>query len=254
MQLKGDIEFREVTFAYPTRPQQPALDAFDLSVAAGEKVALVGPSGAGKSTVINLLLGFYEPLSGAIRFDGAAAETLRLSELRKHIAIVEQEPALFAGSIMDNIRYAAPNGEANECDVVQAAKHANIHDFVSKLPMGYGTRVGNRGLQLSGGQKQRIAIARALLRNPRILILDEATSALDSENEEKVQTALRRLMQGRTTIIISHRPSTIAHADRLVVMNNGRVVRDGARRHKFERNGRHVVEDTFRHASSRLNN
>ncbi|HEX4158765.1 MAG TPA: ABC transporter ATP-binding protein [Rhizomicrobium sp.] len=229
-QLKGDIEFRDVTFAYPMRPQQLALDSFDLSVIAGERVALVGPSGAGKSTVISLLLGFYEPLSGAIRFDGIAAEELGLPELRRHIAIVEQEPALFAGTIIDNIRYAAPDGKADEADVVRAARHANVHDFVSKLPLGYETQVGSRGLQLSGGQKQRIAIARALLRNPRILVLDEATSALDSENEEKVQIALRRLMEARTTIIVSHRLSTIAYADRLIVMNGGRVVQSGTHR------------------------
>jgi ATP-binding cassette subfamily B protein len=225
--LRGDIEFRDVTFAYPTRTEQLALDGFGLSVSSGERIALVGPSGAGKSTVINLLLGFYEPLSGGIRFDGIAAEKISLCDLRRHIAIVEQEPALFAGSILENIRYAAPGGTASEQDVIAAAKHANVHDFVAKLPMGYATRVGNRGLQLSGGQKQRIAIARALLRNPRILVLDEATSALDSENEDKVQAALHRLMQGRTTIIVAHRLSTIAYADRVVVMNAGRIVQMG---------------------------
>lgn len=228
--FKGDIEFRDVSFAYPTRPQQLALDGFDLHVASGERVALVGPSGAGKSSVINLLLGFYEPITGAIRFDGIAADGLRLAELRKHIAIVEQEPALFAGTIIDNIRYAVAEGKASEEDVVQAAKHANVHDFVAKLPLGYDTLVGTRGLQLSGGQKQRIAIARALLRNPRILVLDEATSALDSENEEKVQVALQRLMEGRTTIMVSHRLSTITYADRLIVMNSGRVVQTGTHR------------------------
>jgi len=225
--LRGNVEFRNVTFAYPARPEQLALDAFDLSVAQGEKIALVGPSGAGKSTVINLLLGFYEPLSGAIRFDGHGAEALSLPHLRKHIGIVEQEPALFAGSIIDNIRYAVPNGRVDEEDVIRAAKHANVHEFVATLPMGYETLVGTRGLQLSGGQKQRIAIARALLRDPRILILDEATSALDSENEEKVQIALQRLMEGRTTIIVSHRLSTISYADRLIVMSQGRVVQSG---------------------------
>jgi ATP-binding cassette subfamily B protein len=238
VRLNGDIEFRDVTFAYPTRPQLLALNGFDLSVASGEKIALVGPSGAGKSTIINLLLGFYEPLSGAIRFDGVDADELKLSELRRHIAIVEQEPSLFASTIIDNIRYAAPGGNADELDIIQAAKYANVHDFVSNLPMGYETRVGNRGMQLSGGQKQRIAIARALLRNPRILVLDEATSALDSENEEKVQIALQRLMEGRTTIIVSHRLSTIAYADRLIVMNAGRVVQTGTHRQLLaDRNG-----------------
>jgi ATP-binding cassette subfamily B protein len=198
----------------------------------------VGPSGAGKSTVISLLLGLYEPRAGAVWFDGVAAAELNLSGLRRHIAIVEQEPALFAGTIIDNIRYAVPGGEATEREVFEAARHANVHDFVSNLPKGYETAVGSRGLQLSGGQKQRIAIARALLRNPRILILDEATSALDSENEEKVQVALRRLMEGRTTIMVSHRLSTIAYADRLIVMNGGRVVQTGTHRQLLgDRNG-----------------
>lgn len=221
--LLGHIEFDRVNFSYPERPHQLALRDLSLSIAAGEKVALVGPSGAGKSTIMSLILGYYRPLSGVIRFDGIPAEELSLYELRKHLAIVEQEPMLFAGTIAENIRYGTTLGSAAEADIVEAAIHANVHEFVLKLPLGYETQVGNRGLQLSGGQKQRIAIARALLRNPRVLLLDEPTSALDSENEDKVQSALQNLMKERTTIMISHRPSLVAYADRRVTISDGRA-------------------------------
>lgn len=227
-QLKGAVEFESVSFAYPTRPSPLALNRFSLRITAGEKVALVGPSGAGKTTVVSLLLGFYSPACGTIRFDGVDAMQLRLEDLRKHMAIVEQEPVLFSGTILDNIRCGFPGPHVGEKEAIEAAVEAHVDDFVCGFPRRYDTLVGNRGLQLSGGQKQRIAIARALLRNPGILILDEATSALDSEGESKVQSALSRVMKGRTTVMIAHRLSTVAHADRVVVMNAGEVAQSGS--------------------------
>ena len=226
--LDGEIRFDAVEFCYPTRPEQKALSDFSLTIRPGEKIALVGASGAGKSTVVNLLLGFYEPSQGDIRIDGASMAMLDRANIRSQVAIVEQEPALFGCSILENIRYGAVNSDVSDEAVLQAAKHANIHDVVSKFPDGYQTLVGTRGLQLSGGQKQRVAIARALLRNPRLLILDEATSALDADSEDNVQAALRHIMAGRTTIIIAHRLSTITFADRVVVMREGRMVQCGS--------------------------
>ncbi len=225
--LKGEIEFDKVSFAYPTRLEKTALKSINLKIAAGEKVALVGASGAGKSTIANLLLGFYHPINGGLKFDGVQAQNLRLADIRKSIAIVEQEPALFSGTIFENIQYAASDLNFKEEDIINAAKQANADDFIRGFPEGYNTKVGERGVQLSGGQKQRIAIARAILRDPKILILDEATSALDSESEHQVQTALKNLMQGRTTIMIAHRYSTIAKAERLIVLENGEIVQDG---------------------------
>ncbi len=222
--LIGSVTFDNVSFAYPSRPGRLALNGFNLNITSGETVALVGSSGAGKTTIVSLLLGFYAPERGVIRFDGLAAPDLDRAWIRRNIAVVEQEPVLFSGSIMDNIRYAAPDGCAAEHDIIEAAIGANAHEFISAFPLGYRTMVGHRGIQLSGGQKQRIAIARALLRDPRILILDEATSALDFENEEKVQSAICRLMAGRTTIIITHRESMLAYADRLIFMKDGCVV------------------------------
>ena len=226
--LDGVIRFDAVGFCYPTRPQHEALADFSLTIRPGEKVALVGGSGAGKSTVVNLLLGFYAPSHGAIRIDDVDFATLDRTELRRQIAIVEQEPALFSCSILDNIRYGAVTPDLSEEQALRAARHAYVDEFVSRFPDGYATRVGARGLQLSGGQKQRVAIARALLRDPRLLILDEATSALDSESESKVQAALRHVMAGRTTIIIAHRLSTITFADRVVVLREGRIVQCGS--------------------------
>jgi len=226
--LAGRVALHGVRFCYPERPGAIALDGIDLEIAPGEKVALVGASGAGKSTVANLVLGHYRPDAGQLRFDGIDAATLGVDTIRSQMAIVEQEPALFSGTIAENIAFAVPGREVAQAELVEAARLAHAHDFISAFPDGYATRVGEGGAQLSGGQKQRIAIARALLRNPRILILDEATSALDAASERLVQDALERLMEGRTTIIIAHRFSTIARADRIVVMEAGRIRQQGS--------------------------
>lgn len=226
--LDGPITFDSVGFRYPGRPERSALAHFSLTIAPGEKVALVGASGAGKSTVVNLLLGFYRPTAGRILIDGVDMAELDLSDVRTQIAVVEQEPALFSTSVQDNIRYGAE--AASDDQVGEAARHANVHEFVSRFADGYGTAVGARGMQLSGGQKQRVAVARALVRNPKLLVLDEATSALDAESEGKVQAALEHLMKGRTTIIIAHRLSTIAFADRIVVLKEGEIVQCGSHR------------------------
>lgn len=229
--ISGKITFSQVSFAYPQRPEQTVLKGFNLTINVGEKVAIVGPSGAGKTTIANLLLGFYQPSSGELSFDGINSTQLKIESIRDAIAIVEQEPALFSGSIAENIEYAVNSninhGDVDREDIESAAKQANAHDFIIQFPEGYQTIVGERGAQLSGGQKQRIAIARALLRDPKILILDEATSALDSESENLVQQALCRLMTGRTTIMIAHRYSTIAKADKLVVLDKGEIIQSG---------------------------
>ncbi len=225
--LTGDIRFQNVDFAYPTRPDINTLRQFSLNINAGEKVALVGSSGAGKTTIASLLLGFYQPNQGQILFNGVSSEQLGSEFIRSHIAIVEQEPALFSGSILENIAYSVQSKEIDVDAVINAAKQANADQFISSFPEGYNTLVGERGVQLSGGQKQRIAIARALLKDPVILILDEATSALDSESEFQVQQALEHLMQGRTTIMIAHRLSTVVKADRIVVMEKGAIIQEG---------------------------
>lgn len=222
--FRGEIEFKDVSFMYPERPDVKALDSFSLHIKEGERVALVGESGAGKSTISNLLLGFYHPNSGELLFDGVAAQKIDLDNIRKNIAVVEQEPSLFSGSIADNIRYAIPDRLVSNEEVIEAAKQANAHDFICALPKGYETDLGDRGMQLSGGQKQRIAIARALLKKAKILILDEATSALDENNENIIQTALDHLMEGCTTIIISHRPSTIERANRIIRLDRGKIL------------------------------
>jgi ATP-binding cassette subfamily B protein len=232
--FSGPIDFENIDFSYPERPQHKALNNFNLSVEQGEKIALVGSSGAGKSTVASLLLGYYQVNNGTIKFNGVAMENININDLRSNIAIVEQEPSLFHGSIFYNIAYASPEKKPTVFDVEQAAKLANAHDFIKSFPQGYNTLVGDRGVQLSGGQKQRIAIARALLRNPEILILDEATSALDSSSEYKVQKALDNLMEGRTTIMIAHRFSTIAKADRVLVLDQGNIVEQGTHKELSE--------------------
>jgi len=214
-----------VEFRYPARPDTRALDGLSLDIAAGETVAIVGPSGAGKTTLFQLLLRFYDPTSGCIRFDGIDITQLDPVRLRQHIGLVAQEPVIFGASVADNIRYGRP--EASDAEVRAAAEAAAAHGFIQTLPQGYDTYLGERGVRLSGGQRQRIAIARALLRDPPVLLLDEATSSLDAESERKVQMALERLMQGRTTLVIAHRLATVQKADRIVVMDHGRIVAAG---------------------------
>ncbi|WP_084544814.1 ABC transporter transmembrane domain-containing protein [Derxia gummosa] len=219
------IRFDAVRFHYPSRPQTAALDGFSLDVPAGSTVALVGPSGAGKSTVFQLLLRFYDIESGAIRFGGHDLRRLDPRELRRHIGVVAQEPVIFSADALDNIRYGRP--EASEAEVIAAARTALADEFLARLPEGYRTFLGERGVRLSGGQKQRIAIARAVLKNPPVLLLDEATSALDTESEKLVQQGLEAAMRGRTTLVIAHRLSTVRKADLIVVVDGGRVVEMG---------------------------
>jgi ATP-binding cassette subfamily B protein len=214
-----------VYFNYPSRPDQPALEDFSLTFKEGAITALVGPSGAGKSTVFELLLRFYDPQQGQVRFASQDLRRFNPWELRQQIALVSQQPALFTANVIDNIRYG--RADASEEEVIAAAKAAYAHEFIERLPQGYHSDLGEQGVRLSGGQKQRIAIARAILNDRRILLLDEATSALDTESEHNVQLALDTLMQGRTTVIIAHRLSTILHADQIVVMEQGRVVGTG---------------------------
>jgi ATP-binding cassette subfamily B protein len=219
------IHFEAITFHYPSRPTQAALSDFTLHVRAGETVALVGPSGAGKSTVFQLLLRFYDPASGQIRLDGVPTRDMALHELRQHIGIVPQDAVIFSTSALENIRYGRP--EASDDEVRAAARAAFAHDFITALPQGYDTFLGERGVRLSGGQRQRIAIARAMLKNPPLLLLDEATSALDAESERMVQAALESAMRDRTTLVIAHRLATVQKADRIVVIDHGRIVEQG---------------------------
>ncbi len=222
---RGEIAFERVTFAYPSRPETLVLDGVSLRVRPGEKVAIVGPSGAGKSTIFHLILRFYDPKSGTISFDGVPiAETDPLA-LRRHIALVPQDTVIFAASITDNIRFGRP--EASDADVRRAAELALASEFIDRLPQGFETPVGERGVTLSGGQRQRIAIARAILRDAPLLLLDEATSSLDAESETLVQAALERLMAERTTLVIAHRLATVLSCDRILVMEAGRIVEEG---------------------------
>lgn len=223
--VEGHMRLDHVSFAYPTRPEVTVLKDVTLALEPGRVLALVGPSGGGKSTVASLLLRLYDPTAGTILLDGVDIRELDSAWLRRQIGIVSQEPVLFATSIGDNIRYGCP--EATDAEVEAAARAANAHDFVSRFPDGYGTLVGERGVRLSGGQKQRIAIARALLKNPRVLVLDEATSALDAESEHLVQEALERLMKGRTVLVIAHRLSTVKDADLVSVVEGGAIVESG---------------------------
>ncbi|MFM7022680.1 MAG: ABC transporter ATP-binding protein [Flavobacteriales bacterium] len=223
--VKGEIELKDVSFHYESRKSVTVLNKVSLLVKSGQSVALVGSSGSGKSTLASLLLGFYQPVSGEILIDGKPFNSYNLSALRSHIAYVPQEVILFGGTIAENIRYGKP--DATDEEIIEAAKKANAHQFISTFPEGYHTLVGDRGIQLSGGQKQRVAIARAVLKNPSILILDEATSALDSESEHLVQEALDNLMQNRTSIVIAHRLSTIKKANQILVISNGAVAEAG---------------------------
>jgi ATP-binding cassette, subfamily B, bacterial len=223
--VNGALSFESVRFHYPTRPDAPALHDFSLYIRPGETVALVGPSGAGKSTVLALLLRFYDPQSGRITFDTVDLRAIALPELRGAIALVPQETTIFAGSATDNIRFGRQS--ADDAEVREAAHAAEAHEFISKLPEGYAAELGERGVRLSGGQRQRIAIARAILRDAPLLLLDEATSALDAQSEAVIQHALARLEQDRTTLVIAHRLATVQRADRIVVLDSGRIVAQG---------------------------
>ena len=222
---RAEVAFERVRFAYPTRPTVFVLDGISFAVRAGEKVALVGPSGAGKSTVFHLLLRFYDPISGGVSFDGIPLTRADPCDVRAHIALVPQDTVIFAASIADNIRFGRPN--ASDAEVARAADLAAATEFTARLPEGLQTPVGERGVTLSGGQRQRIAIARAILREAPLLLLDEATSSLDAESEQLVQQALDRLMQGRTTLVIAHRLATVLKCDRILVMDQGRIVEEG---------------------------
>ncbi len=224
-QLQGRVSWENVEFAYPTRLDMPVLRGFDLALKPGEVVALVGPSGAGKSTIASLLYRLYDPQQGRVLLDGVPLTELDQNWLRQQIGVVAQEPLLFSTTVAENIRYGRPT--ATDAEVEAAARTANAHTFVTSFPEGYQTLVGERGVQLSGGQKQRVAIARAVLKDPKLLILDEATSALDAESEHLVREALERLMKGRTTLVIAHRLSTVQGADRVIVLDAGRVAQVG---------------------------
>lgn len=224
-QLDGQISFRNISFHYPSRPDLSIMNNVSFDVYADQKVALVGPSGAGKSTIVSLLLRLYDPVSGSILFDGKESTSFPLSQLRSQMAVVPQDVFLFGGTIAENIAYGKPGASFEEMEA--AARQANAWEFIQRFPLGLNTVVGERGIQLSGGQRQRIAIARAVLKNPRILILDEATSALDSESEKLVQDALDKLMEGRTSIVIAHRLATVRQADKIIVLDKGHIVEEG---------------------------
>jgi ATP-binding cassette subfamily B protein len=229
-QLKGDfkglLSMTNVTFAYASRPETPALDGVTLQIQSGESVALVGPSGAGKSTLFDLVLRFYDPQSGSLALDGVDIRELDPQALRSHIAIVSQQPTMFTGNVWDNIRYGRP--DASDEEVRDAAEAAYASEFIEKLPEGYDSYLGESGIRLSGGQKQRIAIARAILKDPEILLLDEATSALDAESERKVQMALEKLMANRTSLVIAHRLATVMNVSKIVVLDSGKLVAQGS--------------------------
>ena len=234
-QVAGHIEFRSVTFRYPSRPDAVVHDGLSFSAPAGHSVALVGDSGCGKSTAIALLERFYLPESGHVLLDGTDVADLNVNWLRTQLGLVSQEPVLFATTILENIRYGKEAASDEECHA--AAKLANAFDFVSALPDGFGTEVGDRGVQMSGGQKQRVAIARAVVKDPRVMLLDEATSALDTESESVVQRALEVAMRGRTTLVIAHRLATVRHCDKIVVLHRGRVVEEGVHDDLVQRGG-----------------
>ncbi len=233
-QVAGDVRFEHLSFRYE-QAERPLLHDIDLEVRAGETVAIVGPSGSGKTTLMALLMRFYDPVDGRILLDGVDLRSLRQSSLRRSIGVVLQDPLLFNDSIRDNISYGRP--EATAAEVEQAARAANAHDFIARLPDGYDTVVGERGSRLSLGERQRVTIARALVKDPKIIVLDEATSSLDAESEGLVQDALESLMRGRTTFVIAHRLSTVVHADRIVVLKDGRIDELGGHQDLLRRNG-----------------
>jgi ATP-binding cassette, subfamily B, bacterial len=231
----SSVGFEQVTFHYPSRPDQAALEDFSLQIRPGETVALVGPSGAGKSTVFQLLLRFYDAQTGDVKLDGVSVRGTSLQTLRQRVGIVPQDSTVFSTSALENIRYGRP--EASDAEVHAAAQAAFAHDFISALPEGYNTYLGERGVRLSGGQRQRISIARAMLKNPPLLLLDEATSALDAESERVVQAALEAAMANRTTLVIAHRLATVLKADRIVVIDGGRIVDIGTHHELVARGG-----------------
>lgn len=230
--LTGQVTFDHVSFAYPSRPDSPVIQQLSISIASGERIALVGPSGAGKSSLLKLLLRFYDPQEGGIFLDGVALTSLDPQDLRRCMALVSQEPILFTGTVAENLRLG--NIDASDDELKHAAQQAQAWEFIERLPQGLNTSIGTGGLQLSGGQRQRIAIARALLRDPRVLLLDEATSALDAENEQRVQFALDKLMLGRTSLVIAHRLSTVVSADRILVIDQGKLVASGTHQDLLE--------------------
>ena len=223
--VQGRVTFEEVVFHYPARPDDAALNGVDFDIRPGETVALVGPSGAGKTTVIQLIQRFFDPTSGRILLDGVDLRDMARSDFRRSLALVPQDPVIFATSARENIRFGRP--DATDAEVEAAARAAAAHEFLAALPQGYDTYVGERGVMLSGGQKQRVAIARAILRDAPILLLDEATSALDAESERLVQLAVDRLAHGRTTLVVAHRLATVKKADRILVFDHGRIVAEG---------------------------
>jgi ABC-type multidrug transport system fused ATPase/permease subunit len=223
--ISGKVKFEKVSFSYPQRSDIEVLKEISFEIDKNQTLALVGASGSGKSTISNLILNFYQPTGGSIFLDDTLSRDFDLNHLREHMAIVPQEVLLFSGTILENIRFGKTTASVE--DVIEAAKNANAWEFISTFPEQLETEVGDRGIQLSGGQKQRIAIARAILKNPTILILDEATSALDSESERLVQEALEKLMEGRTSIVIAHRLSTIRNADRILVLQHGEIIESG---------------------------
>jgi ATP-binding cassette subfamily B protein len=232
---RGTVELRNVHFVYPARPDVSALNGMTFSIAKGETVALVGPSGAGKSTIFNLVLRFYDPQSGQVLLDGLAVDQVDLHALRSRIALVPQETALFDETVLENIRYGRPDARLEEVRRAAIAAHADA--FVMALPDGYDTRLGERGVTMSGGQRQRIALARAVLRDAPVLLLDEATSSLDAENEAAVQQALDRITENRTTLVIAHRLATVQRADRILVLDHGRIVEEGRHGELVRRGG-----------------
>ncbi len=233
--LKGNVRLENISFSYPGRKDVPVLNGLTLSAANGQQVAIVGPSGAGKSTIASLLLRFYDPVAGTLYFDERPADAFPLTQLRRQMAFVPQEVQLFGGSIKENIAYGNPG--ATDAEIMEAAVKAHAHEFVARFPEQYDTIVGERGIKLSGGQRQRIAIARAILKDPAILILDEATSSLDSESEQLVQDALDNLMKGRTSFVIAHRLSTIRSADKIVVIDKGILAESGTHQELMNHNG-----------------
>lgn len=231
-QSAASLQFKNLSFHYPSRPKQAALDGIDLDIKTGQSIALVGPSGAGKSTMFEMVQRFYDPSKGQLLLDHVDIRELDPEQLRDHMALVPQQPALFTADVLHNIRYGKL--DATETEVIAAAKAAHAHEFIEKLPEGYHTQLGEKGAQLSGGQRQRIAIARAILKDPKILLLDEATSALDAQSEFHVQQALNELMKNRTTLIIAHRLATIIHADSIVVLDEGKIVAQGSHQELLE--------------------